>query len=211
MATKKTGPATIVASRRARQVAVAVLDALSGELGVTEAAETLGISLSRYYQLETKALAGMLAALEPRGKGPQMTPEREIKALRGEKQVLEKELRRQQTLLRAAHVRPRPHRSRRSRVQPRAGGSAAPVPRRASRGAAPASSDPRACAAAVPWPALPGPRLRSRSSAASGPGSACGPRRFADTRPEPTAPGKACGTSPSPAHEPASSFAATSS
>ena len=90
-------------SRRARQVAVAVLDALSGEVGVTEAAESLSISLSRYYQLETKALDGMLRALEPRGKGPRMTPEREIKALRTEKQALEKELRRHQNLLRAAH------------------------------------------------------------------------------------------------------------
>lgn len=103
MATKKTGPSTLKASRRARQVAVAVLDALSGEVGVTEAAESLGISLSRYYQLETKALQGMLVALEPRGRGPQMTPEKEIKTLRAEKQALEKELRRQQTLLRAAH------------------------------------------------------------------------------------------------------------
>ena len=103
MASRKTGPATLQGSKRARQVAVAVLDALSGEVGVSEAAEQLGISLSRYYQLETKALEGMLRALEPRGKGPQKTPEREIKALRAEKQALEAELRRQQNLLRAAH------------------------------------------------------------------------------------------------------------
>ena len=45
----------------------------------------------------------MLKALEPRTKGPQMTPEREIKALEAEKRALEKELRRHQTLLRAAH------------------------------------------------------------------------------------------------------------
>jgi len=103
MAKKKTGPSTLQGSRRARQVAVAVLEALSGEVGVTEAAESLSISLSRYYQLETKALEGMLRALEPRGKGPQMTPEREIKALRAQKAALEKEVRRHQTLLRAAH------------------------------------------------------------------------------------------------------------
>ena len=103
MATPKTGLATIKASTRARQVAVAVLGTLSGELGVTEAAESLGVSLSRYYQLETKALEGMLRALEPRRKGPQMTPERELKALRTEKAALEKELRRHQNLLRAAH------------------------------------------------------------------------------------------------------------
>lgn len=103
MARKKTGPTTLGGSKRARQVAVAVLEALSGEVGVTEAAEKLSISLSRYYQLETKALEGMLQALEPRGKGPQRTPEREIKALVAEKKALEKELRRHQTLLRTAH------------------------------------------------------------------------------------------------------------
>jgi len=103
MARRKTGPSTLKGSRRARQVAVAVLGALSGETGVTEAAELIGVSLSRYYQLETRALEGLLQAVEPRGKGPQMTPEREIKALEAEKKALEKELRRHQTLLRAAH------------------------------------------------------------------------------------------------------------
>ena len=103
MGRKKTGPSTLKGSPRARQVAVVVLEALAGEVGTTEAAERLGVSLSRYYQLETKALEGMLSALEPRGKGPQKTPEREIRVLRAEKQALEKELRRHQTLLRAAH------------------------------------------------------------------------------------------------------------
>jgi hypothetical protein len=102
MAAKKTGPSTLRGSKRARQITVAVLEALSGEVGTTEAADKLGISLSRYYQLEARALAGMLEALEPRGRGPQKTPEREIKALGAEKRALEKELRRQQALLRAA-------------------------------------------------------------------------------------------------------------
>ena len=103
MTRKKSGAATLQGSKRAKQIAVAVLETLSGEQGTTEAAETLGISLSRYYQLETRALAGLLAAVEPRCKGPQKTPEREIKRLRTEKAQLEKELRRHQALLRAAH------------------------------------------------------------------------------------------------------------
>ena len=103
MAAKKSGPSTLRGSARARAVTVVVLEALSGEVGTTEAAERLGVSLSRYYQLEAKALEGMLKALEPRTKGPQMTPQREIQALRAEKRALEKELRRHQTLLRAAH------------------------------------------------------------------------------------------------------------
>jgi hypothetical protein len=78
MGRKKTGPTTLGGSKRARQITVAVLEALSGEVGTTEAAEKLGVSLSRYYQLEARALAGMLEALEPKTKGPQKTPEREI-------------------------------------------------------------------------------------------------------------------------------------
>ena len=103
MAAKKTGASTLQGSKRARQITVAVLETLAGELGTTEAAQKLGISLSRYYQLETRALAGLLAAVEPRSKGPQKTPEREIQALEAQNRQLQKELRRHQALLRAAH------------------------------------------------------------------------------------------------------------
>ena len=103
MAVKKTGASTLQGSKRARQIAIAVLEALAGELGTTEAASKLGVSVSRYYQLETRALAGLLAAVEPRARGPQKTPERENKALLAQNKQLEKELRRHQALLRAAH------------------------------------------------------------------------------------------------------------
>lgn len=97
--TKDTGPR---GSRRARQIAMAVLEAFSGELSTTEAAQRLGVSLSRYYQLEARALQGLLEAVEARAKGPQKTPERELKALQAEQKKLAKELRRYQALLRAA-------------------------------------------------------------------------------------------------------------
>jgi len=103
MAARKTGAGSLKGSRKAKQIAVAVLEALAGELGTTEAAAQLGISLSRYYQIEARALEGLLQAVEPRAKGPQKTPEREIKALKAEKKALERELRRHQALLRAAH------------------------------------------------------------------------------------------------------------
>ena len=99
----RTGTATLPGSKRAKQIAVAVLEALAGEVGTAEAAARLQISLSRYYQLEARALAGLLKAVEPRAKGPRKTPEREIRALRAEKKLLERELRRHQALLRAAH------------------------------------------------------------------------------------------------------------
>ena len=103
MARKKTGPSTLGGSKRARQITVAVLEALSGEVGTSEAAEKLGVSLSRYYQLETRALQGMLTAMEPKKRGKQKTPEREIRALKAEKREVEQELRRHQSLLRAAN------------------------------------------------------------------------------------------------------------
>jgi len=102
-AKKKTGATTLKGSRQARKAVAAILEALSGEIGTSQAAELLGVSLSRYYQLEARALGGMLQAMEPRKRGIQMTPEREIRALKAEKRQLEQELRRQQTLLRAAH------------------------------------------------------------------------------------------------------------
>jgi hypothetical protein len=102
MARRKGNGAPLNGSKRAKQIAVAVLEALSGELSTTEAASQLGISMSRYYQLEARALKGLLQAVEPRARGPQKTPEREIAVLKADKKQLEKELRRHQALLRAA-------------------------------------------------------------------------------------------------------------
>ncbi|MHC4850060.1 MAG: hypothetical protein ACYTEG_16645 [Planctomycetota bacterium] len=100
---KKSGPETLKAGRHARKVVAAILEALSGEIGTSEAAALLGISLSRYYQLETRALQGMLTAMEPRKRGKQKTPQGEIRALKAQKREVEQELRRHQSLLRAAN------------------------------------------------------------------------------------------------------------
>lgn len=102
-AKKKTGVTTLTASKTARKHVAIVLEALSGAIGTSEASEQMGVSLSRYYQLEGRALKGMLAAMEPKKRGFQKTPEHEIKALRAEKRQLEQELRRHQSLLRAAN------------------------------------------------------------------------------------------------------------
>lgn len=100
---KKTGLATLKGSKASRKAVAAILEALSGGISTTEAAELLGVSHSRYYQLEARALGGMLEASEPKKRGYQKTPEREIDGLRDEKRGLEKELRRHQSLLRAAN------------------------------------------------------------------------------------------------------------
>jgi hypothetical protein len=125
-----TGPTALRGSRAAKQAMVVILETLAGTCSTTEAAERLSISASRYYQLETRALQGMLTALEPRPRGPQKTKEREIRALREEKRVLERELRQARSLVRAASrsvgVRPTEKRARGSKKKARV--------RRGSRG-----------------------------------------------------------------------------
>jgi hypothetical protein len=99
---KAMGPSTLQGSKGAKQALVAILEALSGEVSTSDVAERLTISLSRYYQLETRALQGMLAALEPRPRGRRRGVDEKLGALMAEKKELERELRRQRSLLRAA-------------------------------------------------------------------------------------------------------------
>lgn len=102
MSQAKTGPSTLKGSKGAKASLVVILETLSGACTTGEAAERLSISLSRYYQLETRALQGMLTALEPRPRGPRKTKDTEIRALKAEKREMARELRRASSLLRAA-------------------------------------------------------------------------------------------------------------
>ena len=99
---KASGVSTLRGSKRAKQALVVILEALSGVCGTSEAAERLSISLSRYYQLETRALQGMLSSLEPRPRGPRKGGKGETQALKNELKELKRELLRHQSLLRAA-------------------------------------------------------------------------------------------------------------
>src|SRR5436305_15200116 len=72
------------ASREAKQAAAAVLDVLAGGRTPVEAASALGVSLTRYYVLEERALAGLVQACEPRGKGKGVNPERQRQQLERE-------------------------------------------------------------------------------------------------------------------------------
>jgi hypothetical protein len=83
-------------------VAAAILEVLGGARTVTDAASAIAVSPSRYYQLESRALEGLVVACEPRERGPRPTPERECVRLRKEVARLERELGRQQALARAA-------------------------------------------------------------------------------------------------------------
>jgi hypothetical protein len=85
-----------------RKTATAILEVLGGERSPTEAAEVLGVSLPRYYAIETRALAGFLAGCEPRAVGRYVAPEREVEKLRRENERLARESARHQALARAA-------------------------------------------------------------------------------------------------------------
>jgi hypothetical protein len=88
------------ASREARRLAAAILEVLTGFQTPSEAARGLGLSLARYYQVEVRALDGLVRACEPRrGRGRQ--PGNELTDLRRECERLRRECARQQALVRA--------------------------------------------------------------------------------------------------------------
>lgn len=99
---KGTGPKTLTGSRDAKRTAAVLLEVLSGVCGPQDGCAALKISLSRYYVLETRALQGMIAALEPRPRGRQKRPEDLLAAAERDKQRLERELARTLALLRAS-------------------------------------------------------------------------------------------------------------
>jgi hypothetical protein len=88
------------AGAEARRLAAAVLEVLAGMQTPSGAARALGLSLARYYQVEARALAGLVAACEARRRGRQ--PGSELAELRRECERLRRECARQQALVRAA-------------------------------------------------------------------------------------------------------------
>jgi hypothetical protein len=95
-------PPSTTASSQARRQAAAILEVLAGVLRPAEAAEALQTSLARYYVLERRALAGLLAACEPSPRGPRIDLSRQMAALERENHRLRRECDRQQALVRAA-------------------------------------------------------------------------------------------------------------
>lgn len=87
-------------SREAKRVAAVLLDVLAGSRSTLQAADALGVSLPRYYQLEARGLAGLLAACEPPPRGRQPDPRAAVESLRRENERLRREVQRQQALAR---------------------------------------------------------------------------------------------------------------
>ena len=86
----------------ANRRAVAVLEVLGGLRTPADAAAALGIAVPRYYQLETRALEGMVTALEPRSLGKQPSLEGRVARLQKELEQARRESARQQALVRVA-------------------------------------------------------------------------------------------------------------
>jgi len=89
-------------SKDAKQRAAAILEVLAGSRTPTQAAQALGVSLGRYYLLEDKALAALVAACEPQPRGPSPNGARRVASLERECERWQRECARQQALVRAA-------------------------------------------------------------------------------------------------------------
>jgi len=88
------------ASVAARRQAAVILEVLAGVRTPAQAAQALAVSLPRYYQLEARALAGLVEGCAGRPPGRQPGADREVEALRRERGRLERALARQQALVR---------------------------------------------------------------------------------------------------------------
>jgi hypothetical protein len=90
------------ASREAQKLAAAILEVLAGVRTPGQAAEALGMSLPRYFQVETRAMHALVASCEARPRGRVASADKELAALRRQQERLQRELARQQTLVRLA-------------------------------------------------------------------------------------------------------------
>lgn len=95
-------PAPPSCSREAGRIAAAILEVLAGMRTPTQAAQVLSLSIPRYYQLEQRALEGLVQACEPRPRGPGVDPQRDVRRLEKQLSRLQQECGRQQALVRAA-------------------------------------------------------------------------------------------------------------
>ena len=95
-------PKALEGSAEAKRLAAVILEVLAGAKDTADGSQALGVSLARYYVLETRALQGILAALEPRPRGKRVSAAAELDHLRRDKARLEREVTRLQALLRAS-------------------------------------------------------------------------------------------------------------
>ena len=104
VAARKTrrGMAVPRGGREASKLAACVLEVLAGLRTPTEAAQALGVAVTRYYHLENRAVQGLVAACEPRPLGRVVTAASQLSQLQRAHQRLQRDHARQQALLRTA-------------------------------------------------------------------------------------------------------------
>ncbi|MGH9644943.1 MAG: hypothetical protein ACRD3Q_21280 [Terriglobales bacterium] len=84
----------------AQRLAATILEVLAGLRSPTAASQALAISLPRYYQLESRALEGLVAALAPRPQGKQPSLENRVKLLEKQLAAAHRQCARQEALVR---------------------------------------------------------------------------------------------------------------
>lgn len=88
-------------SREARLRAAVILDVLAGVCTPADAARAVGVSLQRYYALESRLLESLVVACENRSRGQRIGPEKKLAELEREVDRLTRECARRQALVRA--------------------------------------------------------------------------------------------------------------
>jgi len=96
------GARAVRGSDAARRSAALLLEAWSGVRTTQAASEAMGVALPRFYQLEARALQMIVAAMEPRPRGRQLTAESEVSKLKAERGRLMRDVERYQSLYRTA-------------------------------------------------------------------------------------------------------------
>jgi hypothetical protein len=89
-------------SDAARRSAALLMEAWCGVRSTQSASAAMGVALPRFYHLEARGLEMLVAAMEPRPRGRQRTPESEAGKLKAEIQRLRREVERYQALYRTA-------------------------------------------------------------------------------------------------------------
>jgi hypothetical protein len=97
--TKQLAPPAATLSQ-AQRFAATILEVLGGLRSPPEAAEVLAVSLPRYYQLEARALEGLVAALAPRPLGKQPSLQIRIATLEKQLEAARRQCSRQEALVR---------------------------------------------------------------------------------------------------------------
>lgn len=155
-------------SSEANRFAVVILEVLAGGRSPGEAAKALGVTPPRYYQLETRALEGLVAALEPRPTGKQPSLERRVIQLEKALGEARRESLRQQALVRAAQrslgikppapVENKPDKDKAGRKQRRPSVRALRAARRLARDTRPAAEEALEPGHLMANPAAPAPQ-----------------------------------------------------